>query len=631
VSDTSTDLQPDPADAPLEQAARAIATAEDFAAVDFQYAIAALASCDPHDLESIFQQQTANAQAAGNAVAERVFALLTAICSIALRPGDRGGAWGPRFIFGASRSTTSTDLAGEQNDVLRGLLGGISHLGLRSRLADLVWSNDRKAGDAARIAIDAYCDWADGLVSGAITPWLASADHALFEAVPLIKRSLQIVHRTTKKTKRPPTVAQAFQRLYTACKHRRAYHAFREISEIGLYFELIDATSVAGDCEALVAEVVDPKVAMVIKPLWEKAAQLHHSLGDEPARQRCLIGAFEQTLLMREQVRGSAGAEASWVTDALQQLRHIDGMEAREVELEGELKSLQRQSLKEMAPISVKMDIEEDVQATIGAFEALDLAEALRQFALLATSPSVEELRRIAKDQAEASPLSSIFGSVHLDDRGRPVAKTPGTSADGSGGDESYLRLISQYEGIRRQQLVASRVHPARLVINAKFEPDERHFGILVSYSPIIDEHQKPLVALGLTRFFQGDMMSAAHLLIPQVEPCIREALRINGHDPAKRRDDDTEEDYALGGLFLNFRAEIDGIFSPQIAAEIDRLFNATPGPRLRHELAHGQLSAGSCFHSDVYYASWFIYRIVSLFTLRGWDTAVAPHLMTLN
>jgi hypothetical protein len=38
---------------------------------------------------------------------------------------------------------------------------------------------------------------------------------------------------------------------------------------------------------------------------------------------------------------------------------------------------------------------------------------------------------------------------------------------------------------------------------------------------------------------------------------------------------------------------------TPAIASEIDLLFNAKPGPELRHELEHEQISAGSCFHQD--------------------------------
>jgi hypothetical protein len=64
---------------------------------------------------------------------------------------------------------------------------------------------------------------------------------------------------------------------------------------------------------------------------------------------------------------------------------------------------------------------------------------------------------------------------------------------------------------------------------------------------------------------------------------------------------------------------------TPALAWEIDRLFNQRPGPALRHEVAHGQQSAGDCYHPNTYYAVWLIYRVCCLFALPAWDGVVAP------
>jgi hypothetical protein len=134
-------------------------------------------------------------------------------------------------------------------------------------------------------------------------------------------------------------------------------------------------------------------------------------------------------------------------------------------------------------------------------------------------------------------------------------------------------------------------------------------------------------MALGFARLFQGDFMSATHLLIPQLEPCLRHLLKINGNDPAKRRDDGTEEDLSLSGLYSRFRSDIEQILTPAIASEIDLLFNAKPGPALRHELAHGQISAAACFHQDVYYGNWLIYHLCCVPMIQSWDALVTPQL----
>ena len=121
--------------------------------------------------------------------------------------------------------------------------------------------------------------------------------------------------------------------------------------------------------------------------------------------------------------------------------------------------------------------------------------------------------------------------------------------------------------------------------------------------------------------------MSAAHLLIPQLEPCLRQILKLSGADPSKRRDDSTEQDLSLKNIYVGFRPDLEKLLTPALAWEIDRLFNTRPGPALRHEVAHGRLSGGDCYHPNVYYANWLMYRLCCLFVLQGWDESVTPHL----
>ena len=121
--------------------------------------------------------------------------------------------------------------------------------------------------------------------------------------------------------------------------------------------------------------------------------------------------------------------------------------------------------------------------------------------------------------------------------------------------------------------------------------------------------------------------MSAAHLLLPQLEPCLRHILKVAGHDPAKRFPNATEEDMDLGGILGRLRPELEAIFTAPIVSEIETLFHLRPGPALRHEIAHGQLAAGACFHPNVLYACWFIYRLCCLFIMRGWEEVVGPEI----
>jgi hypothetical protein len=172
--------------------------------------------------------------------------------------------------------------------------------------------------------------------------------------------------------------------------------------------------------------------------------------------------------------------------------------------------------------------------------------------------------------------------------------------------------------------------------INRKSRQSDRllgveHFHPIVAASVFVPDGQKPIVALGFARLFQGDLMSAVHLLIPQLEPCLRHILRMNGHDPSVRRDDDTEEDLSLSGIFSRHAPELEQILGAPLSQEMERLYNRRPGPAIRNELAHGKMSASACYTPDAFYGCWLFYRVCCLFALGAWEACIEPTLSNIH
>jgi len=168
--------------------------------------------------------------------------------------------------------------------------------------------------------------------------------------------------------------------------------------------------------------------------------------------------------------------------------------------------------------------------------------------------------------------------------------------------------------------VVANCIEPVRSLIMQTVAIEERHFNPIVWQSALVPQLQAPLYALGFARFFQGDFASAAYLLIPQLEPSLRHILKAHGADPTKRRDDATEEDRSLDAIIANHRSELVDILGTPLLEELNRIFNMQPGPTLRHDVAHGQMSAGQCYSADVIYACWLLYRVCCLFLMKKWD-----------
>jgi len=618
------------ADGQTAQPNNSVVSVEDFISLDFETLLPDAMKVDPRDLCNQYSRLAREAEAKQEHRLARVFFVLSSVCGIHLKPEDRAEPWGPMAIFDNQRSAIPSDFKGEQSLAFVDILDKIKNPGLRARLADIAWTNDRKsAGHAASVATAAYKESADGLLCGVFRPYL-NEGRASFEALKNVQRAFAIAQATTKKDAKGRVLfsdelkATALN-LYTIAKNTKEYVVFQHTAELALQYGLIEPGIIAKDCEELAATKTDGEYSLPIKSLWKLAARLHRNAANKAAEQRCLFAAVQQTLEMRKQV-SSAGAEAHWVHQALLELRHVEGQEDLEDNLVVELRHLQRTSTKEMGTFSIPLEVEELREKVEEVFQGLSFSDAMRQFGLVAKSTPIEDLKKFAHEQLRDHPLQAIMSVAHIDDEGKPVATSPGAETGGDHSDEWYRHQALQNEGFRWQRTVAGIIEPARLTIHTRFLIEERHVEQIVIHSPFVPEYQAPLMTLGLTRFFQGDFMSAAYLLIPQLEPCLRHILKMNGHDPVRQFDDGTEEDYDINAMFTRMRPQLVAIFGKDLIYEIDLIFVGRPGPSLRNALSHGQISAGMCFHPHMIYGCWLIYRLCIAFLLRNWDQ-LAPEL----
>lgn len=601
---------------------QSLVTAVDLAACAFEDPIASLRAPDAANLATAYRQA-----AAGSAdPCARVYDFLAAICGIHLDPEARGTVWGPMMTFSDQRTLIPSDIKGAQSDVLEGVVATIRHPVLRARLADVVWSNDLRKGAVGKAAIDAYCDCIEGLLSGSLTNPYKAAGLDLMTAQRLTQRALQIASAVGKKGALPDRLKDALRALYAAALKDGEHVAFSRVAKLGFDYRLLEEKQVAGDAEQI-ASVKPESYADAIRMVLDLAGHLYERVGDTASHQRCAIAAVRQLLRMRDECH-QAGAKAGWVMDALLRLRHIRGQEAEDLEaqLEDELRRLQRASMREMGSFEINIDQPEAREKILEMFAAFDLPTGLKSFALLDASPKTEELKAAVLEEAKAAPLVAMISGKHVDEEGKTIVVTEG-AGDGQPPEDWFVRAIGQKESLRRAMLVANGIEPVRRMFAAAIALEERHFVPIAWQSHFIPEIKAPIYAAGFAKFFQGDFMSAAHLLIPQLEPSLRHILKARGGDPTKRRDDATEEDRSIDGIISNHRENLEAILGQPLVDEINRLFNIKPGPALRHELAHGQLTPGECFGPDVIYACWLLYRICCLFLVKQWDERVRPAL----
>jgi hypothetical protein len=566
------------------------------------------------------------ASAAAASPTKDVYLLLSAIAGMHLRPSDAGSKFGPGAQWPDRRTMIPSDIRGPQADVLEAVLPRIRHHAMRARVADVVWTSDRRKAAVARMAIDAYCDCVEGLMSGSLKAIVPIGGRNLIDAQTPAHRALQISSATKGKAPHSNRLVSALTALYRQARQEAQPVIFSRLSQLCVDYGLVDKRQAAVDLEA-VADANPTLVPHAVQMALDYAGYLYGRTGDKESEQRCQLGAVHQMLRMRDQCH-QAGAKASWVMDALMRLRLIRCDEAASLEeqLEVELRRLQRASMREMTTFTVDVSDPAERDRILDLFVPMDLSTALKSFSFLAMSPEIEDLKAAARARAEREPFSGMMGGKHVDDEGRTIVNTS-DAGSGEPPEDWYLRMISQAESHRRADVVANSIDPVRMRISQSIAIEERHFRPIVGVSPFVSRLQAPLYALGFARFFQGDFASAAYLLIPQLEASLRHILKARGADPTRRRDDATEEDRSLDAIITKHRTDLTEMLGEPLLEELNRIFNLQPGPTLRHDVAHGQLAEGQCYSADVIYGCWLLYHVCCLPLVTRWDELVRPGL----
>ncbi len=585
---------------------------------------ASLRTVDCRSICAVFEQAFMTARAESQPDHVAVLQLLAGATSIVLRPSDRGAEWGPWLNTLTQRAPIPDDFKGEQNQAFAQLGPLLTHPGLRARLADLAWTNDRKLGASAILAIDSYCECAEQLADGRSVPTFNAPGLASTEALQYVERALVLGHVTRRKRVQPERTVAVLKTIYVLARERCEIGIFIKTAELGIRYALLEPDEVAADAETVADRIKPGGSELAATAALDLAAQLYEQSGDPDGKRRCQLKAVECILAMRGQVSGP-GAEAHWVQTALFALRHVRGTDARRRELRRELRDLQEDLLGEMGQFSVPIDVGDERDAVLRSFDDMDLPTALRELACLSRSRPIEELRRQALESRESSPLTSMMGSNWVDADGKSAVQLNAAPALEQPSEEWFKATINKMESFRRHIVVVGRFDAARLSITGRFAIDERHLLPIVLHSPFVREDQVGLMSLGFVRLLQGDYRSAVHLLVPQLEPSLRYVLRLAGHDPAIEFDDMTEEDVSLTALLGRLRPQLEKRIPADVMLEIELLFHNRPGSALRHSVAHGLIGTGGCLSTDSVYACWLLYQLTCAPLFADWTRVIAP------
>lgn len=598
-----------------------VATVDDFAHVSLSSILSMTNSLHFHVLQEVFQKAAQTAKESGNVAAARGYSVLAVICSYHFNP-NRTDVFSPQMIMDGRRSLTPSDYIGEQQVVLNTVIDHIDHPLLRARIADSCWYTNRKLHRLAELASSSYLAAVNLFFTGELLYQYESEFEVPSKIVDLVERAFGIYASVGKRESIPDRAKETFNKVYYLSKEKQNLVSFHRLSSLGQKFGLLEWGNIAKEAEEMATATKDKEYAEAVKRIWLHAAYAYSRVNEKEASTRCSVNAVYQTLRMRDAIDSNA-AKASWTRDAIGELRAIGGMNERINELKIELQRFEEDSLSEISEFSIPIDLTDVRQATIDNFANLEVDEVLYRLAFFSRPPDKIALHKICLQNKNEYFLSSIMGKIYSDQQGKVIAQSPSAGLGDKPSAEWFDHESLTQVGLHYHVETEAFIKPACNTMTQYECIDERHLEPIVYYSPFVPPGHEAIFASGFARMIQGDMVSAVHALIPQLENSLRYVLNNRGARTAKLNVDLTQEEQSLSQMYSNRKEELEQAFGKDITYVIHLLFNLKGGPMLRHEMAHGKLTANNCYGSPCIYACWLLFHITCIPLTNIWESHI--------
>lgn len=502
---------------------------------------------------------------------------------------------------------TPASLTDEEVTVLGELAAAVTDPELRARFSDYLWirTRDRLHGESA---VDNYL--ASALRLRHPEKWLGCAGR--------YDRAVTVAASLGKKNAR-----------YT-----------RSIETIEEYLAQLDATDPLFLSERLMSILLDQKegdraryAALAEKcalaaeqrsnfylalHYWNLKVRWHVALNDAEGERQARIAAAEsvvkdgETRIAGEQP--SFVAAADFVQRGLAMLQKAGAPQDRMDELAGRLKEYQAKSLGELKPLSSKFDATEMVNEARSAVAGKTLSDAIAAFVELPHLSKRGDVRKDVLKRAKTFVFSHLFGETHLNSEGAAIAGRGSVSGDETEETDNVLALMYQdvVQGFSLQ--AQTTIEPAWRQIQDEHDVREQDMSVIVHQSWFVPPSREPIFARGLAAGFNGDLMSAIHLLVPQIEPTIRWQLQRRGVNTMRLNRDGYHEERDLNQLLA--LPEAREFLSDRVHFALTAILTSRFGYNLRNNLAHGLIEPRECY-SVVCLFFWALVLLVCVRTVQ--------------
>lgn len=602
----------------LRYPADLLVTVEDFHASGWKEALQEIAPDDfgYSALWTALSKAARSAMESDRQTHAKVLWLLADASSMMLRPSSLTAPFKPFAVFHDRRSALPEDFSEDDLLFFAELIEHIDHPLLKARLADLLWLVGKPRNvQHALAAIDAY----------RAVP--LEPDHWIRDGQECWERAFALALTLGKGAgdRIEDMLATMLNRLLSASIQEQFFGV--KLARLLRNNRLAKhrATEVAEKLEALALAFGQASDGFGARAYFEESALWFHWLGQQPKHAEMTVAQAE-TYVREAMFHTSGSAPSNMIANSLyekaiqiyrdvpRKMRAAHRVEERVAELRTLQTQTGEQTLTEMGVIrSPGFDITELVEQARKATAGKEPIDALRSLANIHPGEQVDSLRDNVIERMRRFPLQWIFASTTYSRDGRVIAKRPAMNMLGTELSESDERTI-QASMIRDYGMflgitVQSAILPALEVLRQEHRLQEADFVELSRHSPIVPNGRALLFGKALFAGYDGDFVTALHLLVPQIEHMVRTHLKQAGALTTTLDAEGIETENGLSTLMA--LPETEDVFGKDLVFELKVLFCDPFGNNLRNELAHGLLDDGDCRSAASIYAWWLGLKLV--------------------
>ncbi|CCK75886.1 conserved hypothetical protein [Oleispira antarctica RB-8] len=544
--------------------------------------------------------------------------LLSATCSMHLKPENPKAPFSPKFIMQDRRGLIANDFSKESLNSLSQFCSFVTIPELKARLADISWVTKAGSVEYAHMAIESYIESAKHLLAVADS-WVHPAER--------IERALRLSCMFRRDSQRPDLFEKLSDFISDEINNKKLndspFYALRLLKlshECGVgdddwilntaeeiaqtRFELGDTRTAISGWECALNSAISTRDKIKQQEIWREIAACH--VKDSELQDGGLIAA-------------------NCILRAIDALSKVPNTRQERLELYETMRDHQIESLHQLHEFSTPpQDISEIVHQSKIEVQGKDFFDMLFRLGVLVSRPTdINRLKEQAIEQMQNS-FAWMFGGTHIDHEGITVATVPSGMGldDKQDGPATWFTMMKNI-GIDHQLAVQGQIRPALDELMIQHHVSEYALERILKNNPFIPYGHEHFYIKGITFGLEGDFLSACHILIPQVENSLRYVARTQGEEPTTLHGDGSQERSGLKFL-LDHPAVIEALGQDIVgnlqAILIDKIYGD-----LRNQMSHGYMPAGHFYGIAPVFLWWLVLHIVMLPLGSHWKQHYKP------